>query len=85
MTVTRSDKPWFKSGETSFISIDGMVIFNDRNYSNFAFLRSHFWSGILVGTDGYPTKDFFGYCIAGGHNDKFKAIAIEFYGVKKQI
>jgi hypothetical protein len=42
---------------------------------------------MLVGTDGYPTTDRFGfYCIAGGDKDfYFQASAIEFYGVKTQI
>ncbi len=45
------------------------------------------WSGILVGTDGYPTEDRFGdyYIAGGGENYRFKATAIEFYGVKTQI
>ena len=45
------------------------------------------WSGILVGTDGYPTKDEDDqYLIAGEDKDEdFKATAIEFYGVKTQI
>ncbi len=47
---------------------------------------SGFWSGILVGTDGYPTKneDDTGYCIGGGEDGWFRATAIEFYGVKTQ-
>ena len=46
-----------------------------------------FWSGILVGTDGYPTTDERGeyYYIAGGKDQDFKATAIEFYEVKTQI
>ncbi len=40
---------------------------------------------MLVGTDGYPTTDGYSYYIAGGQNLFFKAIAIEFYGVKTQI
>ncbi len=42
---------------------------------------------MLVGTDGYPNKNKWGdYCIAGGTlGNKFKATAIEFYGVKTQI
>ena len=44
------------------------------------------WSGILVGTEGFPTKDEDGYYyIAGGKDVYFKATAIEFYGVKKQV
>ena len=44
------------------------------------------WSGLKVGSDGYPMKDGYdGYFIAGGSEDEvFKAIAIEFYGVKTQ-
>ncbi len=39
---------------------------------------------MLVGTDGYPAQDEFGYhSIAGGNQDgDFKATAIEFYGLK---
>ena len=63
-----------------------MGIENDRNQSDFSCLESSFWSGILVGTDGYPKKDESDYyLIAGGENMLFKAIAIEFYGVKTQI
>ena len=37
------------------------------------------WKGILIGNDGqYPKNGN----IAGGEDKKFKAIAIEFYGVK---
>ena len=48
---------------------------------------SQFWSGILVGTDGYPVedKDNGYYFIAGGNQGcNFKAKAIEFYGVRTQ-
>ena len=42
------------------------------------------WSGMLVGSDGYPTTNSHGdHCIAGGDQDYyFSPIAIEFYGVK---
>ncbi len=40
---------------------------------------------MLVGTDGYPTKDEDGwYCIAGGLDCNLKATTFEFYGVKTQ-
>ena len=65
-----------------------MQINNNRNNEDFAFLNSRCWSGIMVGTDGYPTKDeqYGCYCIAGGdYSWNFKATAIEFYGVKTHI
>ncbi len=41
---------------------------------------------MLVGTDGYPIKDeYLNYYIAGGKDEDFKAKAVEFYGVKKQV
>ena len=44
-----------------------MIIRNDSNDEDHASLYSPFWSGILVGADGYPTKDYLGYYhIAGG-------------------
>ena len=64
-----------------------MVIYNNRNRKDFANLSSQNWSGILVGTDGYPTENYYGsgYYIAGGNKTwYFKARAIEFYGVKTQ-
>ena len=49
-------------------------------------MNSYDWSGnILIGNDGYPKKKIgYGdsYLIAGGWDVLFKAIAIEFYGVK---
>ena len=40
---------------------------------------------MLVGSDGYPTKDKDGwYYIGEGKDINFKAQAIEFYGVKTQ-
>ena len=40
---------------------------------------------MLVGNDGYPIRNG-GHCIAGGKRDgKFRASAIEFYGVKTEI
>jgi hypothetical protein len=40
----------------------------------------------LVGTDGYPTKNYKGdYLIGGGNDISFKATAIEFYGVNARI
>ena len=46
-----------------------------------------FWSGMLRGTDGYPSVErrYDWYCIGGGQNGSFKATAIEFYGVKTKI
>ena len=61
-----------------------MQIKNDRNYSDLAYLPSPPWSNIFVGTDGYPEKHQFTdrYYIGGGKYGEFKAVAIEFYGVK---
>ena len=48
-------------------------------------MNSLSWTGILVGTDGYPMEDEDGdYCIGGGKDRYLKATAIEFYGVKTQ-
>ena len=59
----------------------------NRNDKDYAKLYSSSWSGMLIGTDGYPTtNEYDHYCIAGGVGDYlFKAIAIEFYGEKTQI
>ena len=44
------------------------------------------WSGVLFGNDGYPLKDWRGnWFIAGGFDNYFKAVAIEFYGVKTKL
>ena len=60
-----------------------MHIDNETNHPDYLCLYSPPWSGILEGIDGYPIKNNFGYyCIAGGNESMFKAIAIEFYGVK---
>ncbi len=85
MTVKNSDELWFRSNDQFFIEINGMRIFNNTNYKDYACLSSSFWEGILVGTDGYPTKPGYDYCIAGGKDTYFKATAIEFYGVKTKI
>ncbi len=62
------------------------MINNDRNEYDFARLYNSSSSGMLQGTDGYPTTDGNSYYIAGGYQDKyFKATAIEFYGVKTHI
>ncbi len=88
VTVTSLKNSWFKSNDDYFIWIYGMFIRNDRNNKDYAWLDSSYWKSILVGTDGYPTKDEIlrGYHIAGGFkNSDFEATAIEFYGVKTQI
>ena len=60
------------------------MIYNNRN-KDYAYFSSHSWSGILVGTDGYPTYECDCYYIAGSDKDgRFEATAIEFYGVKTQ-
>ena len=61
-----------------------MDIYNVRNYfEDEVSLLSGDWSGLLVGSDGYPMKDECGrYFIGGGSNKFLKAKAIEFYGVK---
>ncbi len=76
-----------KSDDAWLIAIDGMKISNDRNKKDGASLYKSVWSGLLDGTDGYPTKDKEGfyYIANGGINGDFKATAIEFYGVKTQI
>ncbi len=66
VTVTNSSNLWLKSDNNDFISTAVMAISNDRNEQDYAYLNSLSWSGILVGTDGYPTKDGSGYCIGGG-------------------
>jgi len=38
----------------------------------------------LRGNDGYPYKDRGNYCIAGGFDFNFKAIAIEIRGVNRR-
>ena len=59
-----------------------MYIYNNTNKKNYAWFNSD-WSGRLIGNDGYPNEDKQGdYLIAGGEDRDFKAIAIEFYGVK---
>ena len=67
--------------------MDAMWIDNNRDDSDNVHLYSSCWSGILVGTDGYPKKgERNHYFIAGGDkNGDFKATAIEFYGVKTEM
>jgi len=49
-------------------------------------LDSDYWEDILIGNDGYPNKDKYDYYyIAGGEDEDFKAVAIEFYGVKTKL
>ncbi len=90
MTVTGNDDPSSIRSDNHFI-IDtrGCSIRNNQDgySSGNTFLDKEDWSGILVGTDGYPTKDNNDYYyIAGGdENERFKATAIEFYGVDSQI
>ncbi len=50
-------------------------------------MESRYWKGILIGNDGYPKKDkkYDWYYIAGGSDRDFKAVAIEFYGVKTKL
>ncbi len=64
----------------------GMAIRNDRNEKDYTYFYNSIWSGMLVGTDGYPSVSELGdYYIAGGKKSwHFKAAAIEFYGVKTQ-
>ena len=45
-------------------------------------MNSSYWSGFQQGNDGYPIKAGDYYQIGGGQDESFKAIAIEFYGVK---
>lgn len=88
MTVTNSVHSLFMSDDEFFICMDAIIMANDRNYKVYADLDSSDssgWSDILVGTDGYPTKNEKDhYCIGGGKDEYFKATAIEFYGVKTQ-
>ena len=80
--MTNSDYPDYESNDDFLIRIGGMGIKNDRNKSDIAYLHSSSWSGMLVGTDGYPVKDEAGnYCI-GSKTLSFKPTAIEFYGIK---
>ena len=67
MTVTNSYDDWLQSYDEFLIRIYGMGISNNRNKYDYACLETTFWSGMLVGTDGYPTKDEDDYyCIGGG-------------------
>ncbi len=86
MTVTNSFFSFFVSHDRLFIGINGLRIFNDRDYGDRTHIDGSYWSDILVGTDGYPKRCQCGeYFIAGGDEDcNFKATAIEFYGVKTQ-
>ena len=88
MTVTNSTHSLFMSDDEFFICMDGIIMGNDRNYKDYVDLDSSDgsdWVDILVGTDGYPTKNEKNrYCIGGGKDEYFKATAIEFYGVKTQ-
>jgi hypothetical protein len=62
-----------------------MGINSHRNDKDYAKLYSSSWSGMLIGTDGYPIVKNSGYHIAGGDQEPyFKAKAIEFYGLKSQ-
>ena len=61
-----------------------MWINNNRNQKDYAGLPISGWSGILVGPDEYPLMKYGCYCIAGGQNEYFEALVIEFYGVKTQ-
>ena len=56
-----------------------MNIYNKREYADKAHVDHNEWSGILVGSDGYPKyHDFCRYLIAGGNEDYyFKATALE--------
>ncbi len=70
VTVTNSDYSDYESNDDYFIWIEGMIIYNDRNNYDEAYLHSSHWSGKLVGTDGYPETNKNGnyYCIGGGKN-----------------
>ena len=60
-----------------------MEIYNDRKMSDIAGLSRTYWQNIEYGIDGYPVRgEYGGYCIAGCQDSKFKATAIEIYGVK---
>ncbi len=62
-----------------------MGVLNARGFKDYAFLNGKDWSNILVGNDGYPTKDENNdVCIVGNNDMNFKATAIEIYGVKTQ-
>jgi hypothetical protein len=66
VTVTNSYNSEFRSNDGCLVSINGMIIYNNRSNKDFAYLYSSHWSGILVGTDGYPTTNGLGsYYIAG--------------------
>ena len=60
MTVKSSNNSWFKPSDDWFIGTVGIWIKNERNNKDNAFLYSSNWSGILIGADGYPTKDMYG-------------------------
>jgi hypothetical protein len=93
VTVTNSENPKFKSTSWYFIEIPGLRICYDRDFEHRfriicdeASLTSKHWSGIRIGTDGYPPRSEYGsYYIAGVTYIYFNATAIEFYGVKTQI
>ena len=71
------------SNKNDFLRTSGISIQNNRNEYHSADLHSFDWSGILVGNDGYPTKDNDWYYISGDTKyGFFKPVAIEFYGVK---
>ena len=88
MTVTNSNKNWIRSSYY-FIWLEGMHIENERGHlTDSVSLNSEHWSGMMVGTDGYPKRSERGnYFISGvgAMHEQFRAIAIEFYGVKTQI
>ena len=79
-----NDSAWLESDIWSgniLIGNDGYPQ-KDKEY-DYARLDSDIWSGnILIGNDGYPKKHDWYYCIGGGEDGEFKAIAIEFYGVR---
>ena len=80
--------PLFVSNDRSFIWMNGIQIFNNRDkYDDEAYLYKSNWSGIVVGTDEYPAYHEDGdlYCISGREFSRFKATAIEFYQVKTKI
>ncbi len=68
MTLTNLIRCYFQSNDRWFFNINGLLIYNDRNEEDKIAISSKYWSSILVGADGYPTKieDFSWYCIAGG-------------------
>ena len=59
MTVTRSYNAGFFSNKIKeyLIGIHGVGIRNDRHEYDIALFDSRFWSGILAGSDGYPTQN----------------------------